>query len=1011
MSGLGTVFVELDLQYDQFNKKLDRVKQDASVVTLETEKNFQNLGLKSAQHFEYLRAKAENAYQGILHSASSTATDIIRAEKAKNEQLERLNEQQFGKQTSLLTQLKSNWMGVTAVIAGAGGAIYAIKSAGEEIINAGMAAQKMDLSLKAATGTTEAATAAQKYLASESERLGLLFEAQVGGYVKIAAASKNTTLEGQATRDIWRAIATAGAALQMSNEDVSGSLMAVSQMISKGKVSAEELRQQLGERLPGALHIAARAMGVSTEALDDMLKKGQVYAEDFLPKFARALEEQYGQAAIDASNSATAATNKYHNVLRELKVTLSEHVLPLYTKFLELSANAIKNVASPSAMAQMVGGGSIMVDEFGRPIVANVQPQNNNWWPMEPSPAGFTNPTNLDAHIQAWKEWNDQAKEREKILKKLEDAEEKHYKAAMHQIEYMQKAQDKADEETYKNAIRERDELNKIRDGLLKEEEKRIRDEKKLAKDKADAYKEMYGILAKYGKEYTEEDMRLQEQALAERFLKLGELTGNYALAMEAFGELNEELWKKQALATGGFFDGIKVGLMETAEETASWANTSYSVYQQFTKDVKAELSDNLFSALKGDFDSFQLNWEKLWDSMLKTMTDKVADMVVKAGANFLLDVGGKALSWAGSLLKFHEGAWDVQSPTGGEFLGLLQGGEMVIPTNIAENLRKVWVAGSQAAALSASEYSTFLEGLSTAAENMPGAYGLTSQAYVGATVPASYSSIVAAAEAAELGALTASEAAAGASTGAVAGTAFGNIAGAVGVVLGPIMTGLGQRSSERRARHAFEDWWNTLPVWYRQYLNDETYKTMAWQDPLKGFYGQTTTDPLTGQSMHAVDMTEWHPGYADYMRYSDVSRQPGWMKPNTEFAYPSWLFDNVHSLYQAMNNPANWRPSTKYDSAFTLGSFGSGTGPEGLPYTGPFMGHKGEIVLNPRESEAVRKGGGGTVIKINSPIYLDGKIVGHFKKEVRAIADDVRVNAERRVMGSKRCYYGERFN
>ena len=39
----------------------------------------------------------------------------------------------------------------------------------------------------------------------------------------------------------------------LSADQTSGVLLALQQMISKGTVQAEELRGQLGERLPGAL--------------------------------------------------------------------------------------------------------------------------------------------------------------------------------------------------------------------------------------------------------------------------------------------------------------------------------------------------------------------------------------------------------------------------------------------------------------------------------------------------------------------------------------------------------------------------------------------------------------------------------------------------------------------------------------------------------------------------------------------------------------------------------------
>ncbi|MFA9204910.1 MAG: tape measure protein, partial [Bacteroidia bacterium] len=109
------------------------------------------------------------------------------------------------------------------------------------------------------------------YLRSEAERLGTPFTKAAQAYGQLAAASKETALEGQATRDIFKAISEASTVLHLSASDTEGALRAVGQMMSKGKVSAEELRGQLGERLPGAFQIAARAMGVTTVELDKML--------------------------------------------------------------------------------------------------------------------------------------------------------------------------------------------------------------------------------------------------------------------------------------------------------------------------------------------------------------------------------------------------------------------------------------------------------------------------------------------------------------------------------------------------------------------------------------------------------------------------------------------------------------------------------------------------------------------------------------------------------------------
>ncbi|MFH1738318.1 MAG: hypothetical protein ABIH23_04875, partial [bacterium] len=75
---------------------------------------------------DMMRAKITNSFDMIKNSNQATANDIVRAEKAKADQLNRINEMQFGKQTSLLKKFKDNWLMVSAAVAGA---MYSISRA------------------------------------------------------------------------------------------------------------------------------------------------------------------------------------------------------------------------------------------------------------------------------------------------------------------------------------------------------------------------------------------------------------------------------------------------------------------------------------------------------------------------------------------------------------------------------------------------------------------------------------------------------------------------------------------------------------------------------------------------------------------------------------------------------------------------------------------------------------------------------------------------------------------
>ena len=176
-----------------------------------------------------------------------------------------------------------------------------------ELAGAQIAFDRIQNSLKAATGSSEAAAREFNFVTKESERLGLSLETTAAEFSKLAAASRGTTLEGKATRDIFTAVSEAAVVLGLSAEQTGGALNAIQQIISKGTVSSEELRGQLGERLPGAFQIASRSIGVTTQELGKMLQKGEVIAGDFLPKFAKELAKTVSPQVIEAAKTLNAS--------------------------------------------------------------------------------------------------------------------------------------------------------------------------------------------------------------------------------------------------------------------------------------------------------------------------------------------------------------------------------------------------------------------------------------------------------------------------------------------------------------------------------------------------------------------------------------------------------------------------------------------------------------------------------------------------------------------------------
>lgn len=182
--------------------------------------------------------------------------------------------------------------------------------AGKAILDAQIAFQRLENSYKAVFGSGAASQLDMVY--QQVDRVGLKFFDTANAAKSFFAAGQDTKLAPE-LENIFKAITDTGAALQLSTEEVNGAFVALGQMISKGKVQAEELRGQLGERLPGAFQMAAKAMGMTTAELDKFMADGKLTAEQLLPALAEALEEKYGRAAAEAANTAQGAINRMSN--------------------------------------------------------------------------------------------------------------------------------------------------------------------------------------------------------------------------------------------------------------------------------------------------------------------------------------------------------------------------------------------------------------------------------------------------------------------------------------------------------------------------------------------------------------------------------------------------------------------------------------------------------------------------------------------------------------------------
>ncbi|RRJ91529.1 hypothetical protein EG240_05855 [Paenimyroides tangerinum] len=218
----------------------------------------------------------------------------------------------------------SNLMGAFGIVGGITGAVML----GKSIYETTKQIQAQEIALRMLSETEEIYSKNKEFLTRITEQYGLELMTTTNAYKNYFASAKTSVEEGKlAFSDmqlIFEKVSKSSSTLGLSVEQQEGAFLALSQMLSKGTVQSEELRGQLGERLPGAFEVMAKALGVSTMELGKMLENGEVLAADVLPKFAIAYEKAIGADQVQRVETLAAAQNRASNKWTEFVDNLNQ---------------------------------------------------------------------------------------------------------------------------------------------------------------------------------------------------------------------------------------------------------------------------------------------------------------------------------------------------------------------------------------------------------------------------------------------------------------------------------------------------------------------------------------------------------------------------------------------------------------------------------------------------------------------------------------------------------------
>lgn len=229
----------------------------------------------------------KSQFYALSSKSKTLGNEAFNRELAKLNQSLRETLSKFNKTTSKNnhSEKASNGLDVLASSAiKAGAAIYSFQTALEayrKIMEVGLKKEASQRAAQFVLGD-EGAKRATEFVKNLADSSGVDQIETLSSFAKFSAGAGD--MDAGQKESLFSNVIGTSRLMGLSTDEINGILKAFEQMASKGKIQAEELRGQLGDRMAGAFQLFARSLGMTTEQLDAAMKNGKVLSKDVLPK-------------------------------------------------------------------------------------------------------------------------------------------------------------------------------------------------------------------------------------------------------------------------------------------------------------------------------------------------------------------------------------------------------------------------------------------------------------------------------------------------------------------------------------------------------------------------------------------------------------------------------------------------------------------------------------------------------------------------------------------------------
>lgn len=215
----------------------------------------------------------------------------------------------------------------------------AIFSFGSVALDTAMQMESLEKSIIAVSGSAAEGAKNIAFVKKEARDLSIDLITAADGYKRLVGATRNTTLEGLQTEQLFSTLATTAKNRGLTTDATNRFFTGFEQIIGKNQFEREEVKGQLGDVIGDMENMLSEAVGVNRSQLPDMMQKGLLKVPDVMPKLKAVMDAQ-NAALGSASGTAASAQIRLNNAIKEYQDAVGRELQPVQ----KMGLNALSSV-------------------------------------------------------------------------------------------------------------------------------------------------------------------------------------------------------------------------------------------------------------------------------------------------------------------------------------------------------------------------------------------------------------------------------------------------------------------------------------------------------------------------------------------------------------------------------------------------------------------------------------------------------------------------------------------